>query len=67
MAQETAKHYIVGQDRAAVTIIREPDPYFWERIAHAEKRGVDHHELGDEPDHDIRIDMDWSDIHEEEQ
>jgi hypothetical protein len=61
----TSNHYIVGTDAPTVVITHVPADKFWyERKEHARKGNYDIEQLADDPDFDIRVDLDWSDIHE---
>lgn len=42
------------------------DTYWYMRKEHAEKGNYDVEDLSDSPDYDIRVDMDWDEIKEQD-
>ncbi len=59
-----SEHYLVNASEAFLEVITIPaDKYWYERKQHAIKGNYDVEELADDPDFDLRIDMELEDIH----
>lgn len=58
--------WLLDLETGSVMQVVPPDRYWYERKVHAEKGNYDVEQLADNPDFDVRIDMDLDPIHEGE-